>query len=143
MRTKILIAALFLSVIFVATTKAQWQPTPSNPWKWYTVQKAINYKGIDLPNFQVLIQYFQPYYQTSELDSTGQLIRPLFATTIYFRAFVTRQAAIDNLDNSIENYATTLPGLPFECEPDGFGVTNDINEYLANRYGVTIDKIVE
>ena len=134
---------IILGLIITLNISAQWQPTPSNPWKWYTVEKAINYKGIELDKFEVLIQYFQPYYQTSDVDSTGMPVRPLLATTVYFRAFINRGAAVESLDNSIENYAVTLPGLPFECEPDGFGITNDINVYLAAKYGVTIDKIIE
>lgn len=92
----------------------------------------MSFKGIDVTEFYVCIYQYKITYMPLQ-------------SIAWFALFFNIDAAIEDFQkNSIEVWTKNFDHLIFEVDPDNtIGITNDINEYLADKYQIDISAITE
>jgi hypothetical protein len=139
-----------LTLLFAAATISAfsqgtgWNPTPNNPYKWYTVLKDTTIQGFKVSQFDVSVWYYQEYYSCFQVDSLGRPTSPIHITDIALIAYANRNARICGSDfNALFKFSVTIPGIPFDYHDGEYWIATPVKEAIAERMGVTIDKIIE
>ena len=122
-----------------------WQPQPSNPYKWYHIEKNTIIKGLPVIGFDVCIYQWAGNYQRFTVDENGVPTSYPFKSTIWFMEFFAGASTSEIVDsnNSINNFAEDFNFLPFEVDNGEIGISQSINVFLAQKYEVELSAITE
>ncbi len=122
-----------------------WQPQPSNPYKWYHVQKNTSIKGLPVTGLDVCIYQWAGNYKNFNVNENGVPTSYPFKSTIWFMEFFSGASSCAEVDsnNAINNYAEDFNFLPFEVEGGEIGISQSINTFLAQKYEVELSAITE
>jgi len=136
---------LFALIVFFANAYSQYSPKPNNPYKWYHITKDTTIKDIPMRGFSVCVYSWAGSYQNFSVDSVGHLLSAPIKSTIWFMEFANGVSAKMKVDpnNCLRNYADDFNVLPFGCENGEIGWSNEVNLYLAKRYGVHLSNVTE
>jgi len=107
-------------------------PSLENPYKWYKISAAASFKGIDVNEFYICIYQYKITYMPMQ-------------SIAWFALFFNIEAAIEDFQkNSIEVWTNSFDKIIFEVDKDNtIGITQDINQYLVDKYQIDISLVTE
>jgi hypothetical protein len=117
-----------------------YQPTFSNPYKWYKINKETILKGFSINEFYVCIYQYYIAYIKFDIENPYPI-----KTNISFRVYSNKEACeLDEQSNKLDDFTETFLTMPFNADSDGsIGVAQCINEFLSAKYEVDLTQIEE